>query len=140
MIGILGQEIRQPSNPFQNLSERGLRRARINALQNIIPDLVKPPHSIRISADLGNGFILIGPQDPESHMVHADFIPAFHAYFTSLGIIFNPDWVPYLRRWAHVKLPNEQFVRTAWKEKCRAGNVRSSRHIMVSFGINLNPM
>ena len=135
MIGILGQEIRQPSNPFQNLSERGLRRARINALQNIIPDLVKPTHSPRISVDLGNGFILIGPQDPEPRMVHANFIPAFHAYFTSLGINFNPDWVPCLRRWARIKLPNEQFVRTAWKEKSRAGNVRSSRHIMVRLSI-----
>jgi hypothetical protein len=67
--------------------------------------------------------------------VHADYIPAFHAYFTSLDIIFDPNWVPCLRRWARVKLPNEQFVRTAWKEKSRAGNVRSSRHIMVSFGI-----
>jgi len=41
MIGILGQELRQPSNPYQNLSERGLRRARINALQNIIQDIQK---------------------------------------------------------------------------------------------------
>ena len=126
MIGILGQEIGQPSNPFQNLSEHGLRHACINALQNIIPDLVKPTHSSRISADLGNGFILIGPRDPELRMVHADFIPTFHAYFTSLGIDFNPNWVPCFQRWARVKLPNEQFVWTAWKEKSRSGNVRSS--------------
>ena len=41
-IGILGQEFRQPSNPYQNLSECGLRRAQINAFENIMQN----PHTL----------------------------------------------------------------------------------------------
>ena len=38
-IGNLGQEIKQPSNPYANLSQRGLIRAQVNALKAIIPAL-----------------------------------------------------------------------------------------------------
>ena len=41
-IGNLGEEIRQPSNPFANLSQRGLRRSQVNALKAMIPDLEEP--------------------------------------------------------------------------------------------------
>lgn len=33
-IGNLGEEIRQPSNPFLNLSERGVFRAQVNSLMH----------------------------------------------------------------------------------------------------------
>lgn len=130
-IGILGQEINQPSNPFQNLSERGLRRARINALENIIPDLAKPPQLPRVSHDLGDGYILLGSRDTEKRYVSAIHIPAVHAYFASHGVEFDQNWIPYFRRWARVRLPNKQLVRSAWKEKTRSGPVRISRNVMV---------
>lgn len=38
-IGDLGQEIRQPSNPFANLARRALRRSQVNALKSMYPDL-----------------------------------------------------------------------------------------------------
>lgn len=38
-IDDLGQEIKQPSNPYGNLAERNLRRARTNALKIICPDV-----------------------------------------------------------------------------------------------------
>jgi len=38
-IGNLGKEIKQHSNPFANLSQRGIRCAHVNALIAIIPDL-----------------------------------------------------------------------------------------------------
>ena len=38
-IGKLGEEIKQPSNPFANLSQCGTLHSQINALKAIIPDL-----------------------------------------------------------------------------------------------------
>ena len=38
-IGNLGEEMKQHSNPFTNLSQHGIRRARVNALKVMIPDL-----------------------------------------------------------------------------------------------------
>ncbi|KIJ95011.1 hypothetical protein K443DRAFT_109498 [Laccaria amethystina LaAM-08-1] len=38
-IGNLGEEIRQPSNPFANLSQRGLLRCQVNALTAMVPEL-----------------------------------------------------------------------------------------------------
>jgi hypothetical protein len=35
-IGNLGREVHQHSNPFMNLSERGLLRARINAVKALV--------------------------------------------------------------------------------------------------------
>ena len=130
-IGILGQEINQPSNPFQNLSERRLRRARINALENIIPDLAKPSQLPRVSHDLGDGYILLGSRDSEKRYVSSIHIPAIHAYFASQGVPFEQDWKPYFQRWARVRLPNKQLVRSAWKEKTRSGSVRIARNVMV---------
>jgi hypothetical protein len=132
-IGILGAELRQPSNPYQNLSERGLRRARINALQNIIPDLAKPAQLPRVSVDLGDGYILLGARDPEPRYIDEIHIPVLHAYFAAHGVAFDDAWIPRLRRWARVQLPNKQLVRTAWKEKSRSGPVRTSQNVMVSL-------
>ena len=130
-IGILGQELRQPSNPYQNLSERGLHRAQINALENIIPDLAKSTHAPWVSDNLGDGYMLLGSRDPETKYVDEHHIPAIHEYFTANNIPFNQDWIPCFRRWARVQLPNKQLVRTAWKEKSRSGPVRISRNVMV---------
>ncbi|KAG2335234.1 hypothetical protein BDR05DRAFT_858792, partial [Suillus weaverae] len=41
-IGNLGQEIRQPSNPYVNLSREGVRRCQVNALKAMVPNLEDP--------------------------------------------------------------------------------------------------
>ncbi|KAG1747507.1 hypothetical protein EDD22DRAFT_958220 [Suillus occidentalis] len=55
-IGNLGQEICQPSNPFANLSQEGVRRCRVNTLLSIMPELDNScqghPNG---SVDLGDG-------------------------------------------------------------------------------------
>lgn len=45
-IGNLGQEIKQPSNPYANLAQRGLFRAQVNVLKAMIPDLEPETSSI----------------------------------------------------------------------------------------------
>jgi hypothetical protein len=64
MIGNLGEEIRQPSNPYANLSQRGLLRCQVNPLKAMIPDLQQSlpalPHG---GVDLGKGFALLRAQE-----------------------------------------------------------------------------
>jgi hypothetical protein len=57
-IGNLGEEIKQPSNPYANLSQRGIRRSQVNALKAMILDL--EPHLDglpRNSNNIGDGYI-----------------------------------------------------------------------------------
>jgi hypothetical protein len=51
-IGNLGEEIKQPSQPFSNLSERGLRCCQVNALKSMLPHLEPEPKLPRVSVDL----------------------------------------------------------------------------------------
>ena len=64
-IGDLGQEIRQPSNPFANLAQRALRQSQVNALKNIHPELdsAATPHLPKFARDLGEGYVLLRPRD-----------------------------------------------------------------------------
>jgi hypothetical protein len=66
-IGNLGAEIKQPSNPFANLSQQGIRHARMNALMAIIPDLDANNYLGRAlprsSEDLTNGYTLLRARD-----------------------------------------------------------------------------
>ncbi|KAG2065756.1 hypothetical protein BDR04DRAFT_1121638 [Suillus decipiens] len=56
IIGNLGQEIRQPLQPYANLSEEGVRRCKVNTLLSIIPDLNEPPKGLPEGlVDLGDG-------------------------------------------------------------------------------------
>jgi hypothetical protein len=47
-IGDLAREIRQPSNPFANLSQRGLLRCQLNALKAIAPELQADASALHI--------------------------------------------------------------------------------------------
>ena len=58
-MGNLTQELRQPSNPFTNLSQHALLHCQINALKNIIPDLEELAGLPQNVIDLSNGYILL---------------------------------------------------------------------------------
>ena len=66
-IGNLGEEIKQYSDPCENLSQHGVRQARVNALTVMIPDLpVDGPsegHLPRSAKDVGGGFVLLRARD-----------------------------------------------------------------------------
>ncbi|KIK15156.1 hypothetical protein PISMIDRAFT_16721 [Pisolithus microcarpus 441] len=65
-IGNLGQEIRQPSKPYENLAEERVRRCRVNALLAVMPELddgIKG-HPMG-SVDLGEGYILLRKRDKQ---------------------------------------------------------------------------
>ena len=70
-IGNLGEETKQHSNPFANLSQWSIRHAQVNTLKVMIPDLDLDrstkgdlPHS---SKDLGNSYLLLHAHEAEPH-------------------------------------------------------------------------
>ena len=137
-IGDLGAEIKQPSNPFANLAERALRRAQVNALNAMYPDLVVEPSIVSPnmqSHDLHDGFILLHPRQDRPRPIRFCEAEAIQLYIE--GIIGHADaqenWSEdsCVRRWGRVCLPNRQIVRTAWKEITH--NVsRMNRNVKVS--------
>jgi hypothetical protein len=121
-IGNLGEEVKQHRDPYTNISERGVRHCQVNALKAIIPDLEHPndllPHG---SEDLSNGYILLRARDrvvckvSNPHELHA-----IRKYMEKDGLVLPNLWEPYVRRWAHVRLPNGQIARASWKEGRKA--------------------
>lgn len=141
IIGDLGSEIRQPSNPFANLSERALRRARVNALTTMLPDLDRsatPPSSKVPLIDLGDDYILLHPRESGARLVGDDEDIAILRYIEARvgSVQARADWVTDMQscvqRWARCRLPNGQICRSAWKEVAN-GMTRTARNVRVSL-------
>jgi hypothetical protein len=131
-IGNLGQEIRQPSNPFANLSKRGVHRSQVNAITSNLPELVRKKPVPRISEDLGTGFIL-SMRDRVFHQVSDTEMEAIRGFYHAHNVNVADDWLCNVRKWARLCLPNLQFVRTAWREKMRPlEKSRMARNVTVS--------
>lgn len=133
-IGNLGEEIRQPSNPFANLSQRGLLRCQVNALTAMIPDL-KPsksdlPHG---ALDIGEGYVLLRAQDRYSRRMSGPEAMALKKYLQSRhSLTLGEDWSPKITRWARLSLPNGQISRSRWKEGLKPiTKVRIARNVKV---------
>ncbi|KAF7356061.1 hypothetical protein MVEN_00935900 [Mycena venus] len=130
-IGNLGEEMKQHSNPYANLSQRGVRRAQVNALKSLIPDIEPNNELPRGSEDLGHGYILLRAKDEYPQVVHGAQGDAIRQYLEEMNDEKYPDtFQPKLRRWARLRLPNGQIVRSAWKEKQKAlDKVRMARNV-----------
>ncbi|KAG1766975.1 hypothetical protein EDD22DRAFT_773620 [Suillus occidentalis] len=110
-IGNLGQEIRQLSRPYANLSREGVRRCKVNTLLSIMPDLDEPPKGLpEGSIDLGDGFALLRKRD--RYM----FSPDGAAAQAMRNFIGDGRELPRIKRWARLLLPNKQIARSAWRE------------------------
>lgn len=133
-IGNLGEEIRQPSQPFANLSERGLRRCQINALKSMMPDLEPERGLPRVSDDLDDGYILLGDREKYPHTLPDAEVAAVRYYCSHIeNTDVDPEWNPRIQKWARMRLPNGQIVRGGWKEKHKPlEKVRMGRNIKVS--------
>ena len=96
-IGNLKQEIRQPSNPFINLSREGVCRCRVNSLISLMPELNSSPNLIPDGAiDIGDGYILLCKCDRYFFTPPPEDI---HALQVFLGC---DDDVTHLKRWARL--------------------------------------
>ena len=128
-IGNLTEEIKQHSQPYANLAEHGARRAQVNALVALVPDLEPKKALSRLSKDIGDSFIL-SMADTCARSISAVETQAIRDFYLTYNIQICQDF--RLVKWARLLLPNLQFVRTAWKEAPKALNkVRISRNIMV---------
>ena len=128
-IGNLKYEIRQPSNYLANFANEGLRRARVNALLAMLPELDDAKPRLPPSAvDLGDGYALLSKSDR---------YPVYPSHGTGGAVavfLGHPMEMPKIRRWARLLLPNGQIARSAWRELLRTSeNVRIARMIKVLF-------
>lgn len=124
-IGDLGQEIRQPSNPFANLAQRALQRSQINALKTMCLELAPcAPFLPRSSQDVGNGYVFLQPRDRYPRQTSG---PEFDALHLS-GCISK------IRRWGRLRLSNGQISRSLWNEKNKSRqNIRITQNVMIQL-------
>lgn len=125
VIGELGKNVQQPSNPFGALAKLTLRKAQTNALKSIYPELddTLVPKIPKYAHDLGNGNILLRPRKrtaSEFSDIECEAISAFCV-------------VKKRQKWGRFMLLNGQIARSSYAEnKCRAENKRNTRNIKVS--------
>ena len=130
-IGNLGEEIRLHSDPYANISQRVIERARVNALYALAPDLFNISEKLPSGAcDIGENYMLLGPR--ERHEMELTTLEAFkmfsdeHHWRIKNGDSFEID------RFARLLLPNGQTARSWWHEKKRpAEKVRIARNVKV---------
>ena len=146
-IGNLGEEIKQHSDPCENLSQRGVRRARVNALTAMIPDLpVDGPsegHLPRGAKDVGGGFVLLRARDGKPTPLRECEAEALCELFPTV----QRGSEICVMRWAKLRLPTGQNCNSAWKElnkpiekRRTARNVKvcHARIFLWSLCININ--
>ncbi|KAI0360033.1 hypothetical protein OH77DRAFT_1419420 [Trametes cingulata] len=119
-------EIKQPSNPYQNLSQRALRRCQVNAIKAMIPALDRSQakaHALpRGAEDIGDGFVLLRALDSCARKLLPSEAQAFYRYFQdaepdfAAGFPSQDDFEFKARKWARLRLPNALIARSAWKE------------------------
>jgi hypothetical protein len=129
-IGNLGQEIRQPSQPYANLSQEGVRRCRVNTLLSAMPELDDPPKGLPLGAvDLGDGYALLRKRDRYPLFPADGDVAEAIQNFLGHGRI-----LPRIKRWARLLLPNGQIARSAWRETLKSlEQTRMSRNVKVKF-------
>ena len=131
-IGNLGEKIRLHADPYANLSQQVIERARVNALYALAPDLLCTTEKLPAGAcDIGENYLLLGPH--EHHTMDAAILEAFQT-FSDLHHwrIVNGDSLS-VDRFARLLLPNGQVARSWWHEKKQpAEKVRIARSVKVS--------
>ncbi|KAF8897773.1 hypothetical protein BD779DRAFT_1667694 [Infundibulicybe gibba] len=134
-IGNLGEEVQQPSNPFANLSQRGVRRSQVNAMKAMVPGLDTDNDTLPHGAiDLGEGYVLLRAKDERAQTTTGAHGLVIRSYLEQILGGSAPDWNPRIVRWARLRLPNGQIARSAWKESLRAHRkVRMARNVKIAF-------
>ena len=131
VVGNLGREVRQPSNPFSNLAERGLLRAQQNALKSLVPELNPLAHLPQGSSPLHDGYCLLRAREKVPKKLQSTGeMAALRSYLTSIGEDITDANIPVIQKWARLLLPNGQVARSAWKDG-RKNNNRNSRNVKV---------
>lgn len=131
MIGLFGSLIKQPSNPFANLTEQAKKVAEINAVVAMWPDLERRKADPRGHIDIGHGYLLLGPKDEKPYDLSPVEQAALAVFHSSLQ---NTESIPWrsIYRWGRLQIPTEQIARSYWKEVVRTSNAaRTDRNLKV---------
>ena len=152
IIGQFGGEIKQPSNPYANLSQRAARRVMVNTVQGMMPSLDRAEqralHIPRGAELIGDDYIFLRALERSRSALRPVEARAFYDYFarTDPALIDGQSRLTYgfsLRRWARMRLPNGTVARSAWKEhskplcRLRMGRCVKARMHFLSLSMSL---
>lgn len=102
----------------------------------MMPEFDLPKDLPIVSDDIGDSYVLLGARERYAHSMPEQELCCLMKFFQDQGIVLPANWTTHVQKWARLRLPNEQIVRSSWKEKARAlQNVRIARNIMVCLGI-----
>ncbi|VDC01264.1 unnamed protein product [Peniophora sp. CBMAI 1063] len=137
-IRILGALVRQPSNPYANLSNEAVILAQLHALYARAPELDpsapsdKLPHT---AIKLENGHTLLHATERTPRTVTGAERSAIVRYMAKAGIHKHALWDGRVERWARLLLPNGQIARCAWRETLKElHKLRISRNVKIIHG------
>ncbi|KAL1740912.1 hypothetical protein HDZ31DRAFT_46513, partial [Schizophyllum fasciatum] len=131
-IGNLGEEIKQHSNPYANLSERAIRRCQINAIKALLPDIepAQPSFPRRAHILHEGKYALLPRRDRLARPVTRAEALALQRFLEAQGDRTPVGDALKVRRWARLQLPNGQTARSRWKEEAMdPKHVRMSRNV-----------
>lgn len=134
-IGNLVAEIRQDSNPYANLSQRGLERSQVNALKAIYPDLDEEANTIpRGAIDLGDDYVLLRAKERTFYKLSQEYLTALEIFLLRAYNMILPEGTSVsVQRWARLSLPTGQVARSRWKENLKPlDKVRMARNVKVN--------
>ena len=130
VIGVFGSLIKQPSNPFANLTEQARKVAEVNAITAMWPSFERVKKDPRGSVDIGDGYILLGPSDAKPYHLSDAEQNALESFYSGLGSTYSSRSV---YRWARLQAPTGQPARSYWKEvdRSRTKAARTDRNVKV---------
>ncbi|EJF61368.1 hypothetical protein DICSQDRAFT_60547 [Dichomitus squalens LYAD-421 SS1] len=138
-IGNLTAEIGSHSKPYENLSNRGLRRAQVSALIAMFPQTLEVVPALPARAvELGDNYVLLHPTMRSPREIGLADSRALAAYLAAQVVKVPEGWTPRLIKWGRLRLPNGEVARTAWKEcegKRRGRPVHRARMVKVYSSI-----
>ncbi|KAG1881019.1 uncharacterized protein F5891DRAFT_973508 [Suillus fuscotomentosus] len=127
-IGNIGQQIRQLSNPYANLSQEGLRRCQVNTLLSVLPELDEPPKGFpQGSVNLGEKYALLRKRDLYFHLPDPEHTKVIARFLGGCAL-------HRIKKWARLLLPNGQIARSAWRETIKTlEKIRISRNVKIDL-------
>jgi hypothetical protein len=137
-IGNLGNEIRQDLDPYANISQRGLLRAQLNSIRSMMPHVLLNSETDvpRGGIDIHDGYVLLRACEEVAADVRDVEATAILHYWGDRGWPNQDGWPHTVKRWARLRLPNQQVARSSWMESRSRRKLRRTRNVKVSCSIN----
>ena len=124
VIGVFGSLIKQPSNPFANLTEQAKKVAEVNTITAMWPSFERIKKDPYGSVDIGDGYLLLGPKDTKPHHLPDVEYAALAAFYSGFGSVPRKS----LHRCGRLRIPTgPTVVRSFWKEVVRSRASRAAR-------------